>query len=290
MRGDSGREVGMSEARCFPCAKINVGLQVVARRADGFHDLRTVFLRVPGYHDEMLMEFGSAGASGLQLEVEGYSVQEAIEENLVWRAYDALKCFSPLPARVQLRKRIPLGAGLGGGSSDAASALQCFVQHCRKGVPQSDIDRIALRLGSDVPFFLRQGACYAEGRGEELEAISLPVGGMYIVVVTPPVHVSTGEAFGLVKPNGNRQGLREVLLNTPVEAWQGRVKNDFWPVLIGRYPQMDAVARELRRLGAVFTSLSGSGPSIYGLFRAPVEIGEGTFVGCRVYAGAIGEG
>lgn len=269
-----------------PYAKVNLGLHIVARRADGYHELRTVFVPVEGYHDRLRIEFEGSGDSALQLLVEGYDCRETIEENLVWRAYHALMEYAPLPARVQLWKRIPMGGGLGGGSSDAASALQAFAQHCRSRVPESELAQVAASLGSDVPFFLKRGIYYAEGRGEELMPLDLSLHGVHIVIVTPPIHVSTKEAFSAVRPRGDRECLKD-LLREPMEHWQGRVVNDFWETQSLRFDQLVGIAQSLRELGADYVSLSGSGPSIYGLFRRKVEVAGGRFTDCKVYVGEL---
>lgn len=277
----------MKAIACAPCAKVNLGLQIVARRDDGFHDLRTVFLPIHGYHDTMSVEFCPSGESSLSLALHGYEVTEPVENNLIYRAYEALRPFSPLPAAVQLRKQIPMGAGLGGGSSDAASALRCFAEHCRTPILQPEIERMALMLGSDVPFFLQGYPCYAEGRGELLEPIALPLRGMYIMVITPPLHVSTREAFKMVTPCSERDGLKEILLDTPIHQWRSRVENDFWRPLSARHPQLLRIEQRLYEQGAIFATLSGSGPSVYGLFEEPCIAAESTFTNCRVYSGRL---
>ena len=287
MRGSGRGEIEMKTIVSYPCAKINVGLQVVARRDDGFHELRTVMVPVPGYCDEMYVEFGSGKCSEIELELEGCDFQESVEENLVWRAYDALRVYSPLPVRVRLHKRIPAGAGLGGGSSDAASALRCFSSHCSKDVSRVELERIALNLGSDVPFFMRGEPCFAAGRGERLEPIKLPLRGMYLVLVTPRLHVSTKEAFGWITPMNRHKVLSEVLANAPIETWQADVTNDFLPELVKRYPLVCDIIERFQELGATFTSLSGSGPSVYGLFKHEIEFPTHTFVDCKVYVGML---
>lgn len=277
----------MKTVTCTPYAKVNLGLQVVARREDGFHDLRTVFLPLRGYSDSLRIEFGSSGESAIELTVEGYEVSEPIENNLIWRAYEAVKAYAPLPAVARLRKRIPMGAGLGGGSADAAFALRSFAQHCRRKVPRHRIAQLALELGSDVPFFLQDYPCYAEGRGERLEPIELPLQGMYIVVVTPPIHVSTREAFNAITPRSDRAGLKSILSNSPLSLWRERVENDFWTSLAARYPALSQIEQKLYSQGAFFVSLSGSGPSIYGLFSDPVADASVRFTDCKVYAGLL---
>lgn len=270
-----------------PYAKVNLGLQVVARREDGFHDLRTVFLPLRGYSDSLRIEFGSSGVSAIELMVEGGEQSEPVESNLVWRAYEVLKAYAPLPAVVRLHKCIPMGAGLGGGSADAAFALRSFAQHCRRIIPRQHIDQLALELGSDVPFFLQDTPCYAEGRGERLEPIELPLHGVSIVVVTPPIHVSTREAFKAITPRSDREGLKTILSETPPSLWRGGVENDFWTPLSARYPALRQIEQELYALGSFFVSLSGSGPSIYGLFTDQPVNPVARFADCKVYAGYL---
>ena len=150
-----------------------------------------------------------------------------------------------------------------------------------------ELERIALNLGSDVPFFMRGEPCFAAGRAERLEPVKLPLRGMYLVLVTPRLHVSTKEAFGWITPMNRHKVLSEILANAPIESWQADVTNDFLPELVKRYPLVCDIIERFHELGAAFTSLSGSGPSVYGLFKHEIEFPTHIFVDCKIYVGML---
>lgn len=259
-------------------AKVNLGLWVLPKRQDGYHDLQTIFLPVYNYADTLEIKELS-GSSDISLTLNNYSVQEPIHENLIYKAYDLLRPHSPKRVDVTLTKRIPLGAGLGGGSSNAAFALRHFARGCENPPSEKELFEMALRLGSDVPFFLRNKPAIGEGRGELLKAVDLPLNGLHIAIITPPLHISTKEAFAGVKPQQEPLDLT-ALSKTPPLRWQETFINAFWPSLRAQHPLLNAVAERLKESGAFFVSLSGTGPSLYGLYTQKPALQQADFGNC----------
>ncbi len=255
-------------------AKINLGLHVRRRRPDGFHDLETVFLPVP-WADELTVERApevSMTCSHPALPVDG--------RNLCIRAAEVLRreAGTDAGAAIHLEKHIPYGAGLGGGSSDAASTLILLDRLWRLHLPKDRLHAVAAALGSDVPFFLGDSTAYATGRGERLEplldgdtgeAYRLPFS---LVVVVPPVEVATAEAYGLVTPlDEGLPDLREVVRSNDLVRWREELVNHFQAPIFSRYPAVADAAAMLRSAGADYVSLSGSGSAVYGVFEDASE-------------------
>lgn len=269
-------------------AKLNLGLHVLRRRADGFHDLETVFLPI-GWADRLdasLAEAVSLTTSDPALPTDS--------RNLVVRAAEALRAWSgaDLGAAIHLDKQVPYGAGLGGGSSDAAAALRLLVEAWDLDVPETDLHALAAQLGSDVPFFLLNGAAVATGRGERLTPL-LGEGSrpyrcpFWIVVAVPPVHVPTAEAYALVEPrDGDRPDLGAVVRSNDLARWQRELVNDFQAPVEAAYPDVREARLALVGAGAGYASLSGSGSAVYGVFEAGAAAGDAARAlasSCRVW-------
>ena len=251
-------------------AKLNLGLRVVRRRPDGFHDLDTVFLPL-GWADRLTAE--PAGALSLATTDPALPTDDG---NLVVRAARALAAWGGVGAgaRLHLDKRVPYGAGLGGGSSDAAATLRLLARLWGLDVPADALARLALDLGSDVPFFLDGRPARATGQGERLEPLSDVEGSPYrcpfwLVVAVPDVHVSTAEAYRLVRPDdGDRPALAAAVRSNDLGRWRAEVVNDFQAPVEAAHPEVAAVRRALAAGGAGYTSLSGSGSAVFGAFEA----------------------
>ena len=259
----------------FPQAKINLGLNVVELRPDGYHNLETVFCEVP-LHDalEVLpMDDRFPSAADCDLKVTGICIEGDERNNLVVRAYNMLKAEHPeLPrVHVHLYKDIPSQAGMGGGSSDGAAMLKLLNTLFNLGYTREELISKAARLGADCPFFIQGGAAYGEGIGELLQPVSLHLNGWYLGVVRPPIPVSTKEAFALVTPCRPALCCRAIV-NDDVETWRDRLTNDFEKSVFAQYPEIGAIKERLYSLGAVYSSMSGSGSAVFGLFRQPVEL------------------
>jgi 4-diphosphocytidyl-2-C-methyl-D-erythritol kinase len=247
---------------CFPNAKVNLGLLVRGRRTDGFHDIETVFYPIPLCD---VLEILPAGDGQSSLSIYGNRIPGG-EENLCMKAYRLLeKRFAIPPLAMHLLKRIPAGAGLGGGSSDAAHVLLMLNDLFRLNISSAELEKYAAQLGSDCPFFIRNRPCIASGRGEVMEDIELDLSSCRIEVKTPGIHVSTAEAYAMVTPDNNRVSLRAVI-GRPVNEWQGILTNDFEEPVFKKYPEIKELKEHLYAGGAVYASMSGSGSVVYGIF------------------------
>lgn len=263
----------------FPIAKVNLGLNVVERRADGYHNLETVFMPLAGLRDALevtAMDEQFPSSVDCDLKVTNISIEGDEQQNLVVKAYRLLKEEFPHIPRVHahLCKAIPTQAGMGGGSSDCAAMLCLLNTMFDLGLtPQQLIDRAA-RLGADCPFFVMGRPAYAEGIGERLQPIPLNVSGLNIVVARPDIPVPTREAFSLVKPQHPKKNCRDVALTQPVETWRDDLVNDFETSVFALHPEIAAIKERLYQLGAVYAAMSGSGSAVFGLFRQQPTLGD----------------
>jgi len=249
----------------FPNAKINLGLNVLKKRADGFHELETVFYPIP-LRDAL--EVVNAAATTTSLQLTGIPLDSAGTTNICIKAYEMLKEDFPLlpPVQMHLHKAIPSGAGLGGGSADASFLLQLLNTKYRLGISDKNLEDYALRLGSDCPFFIRNRPVFAGGRGEAFEPIDLRLSSYYFLVVNPGIHISTPWAFAQVKPGPAEMRVKEAI-KLPIESWREMLKNDFEPAVFSTYPQIGAIKKKLYEAGALYASMSGSGSTVFGLFK-----------------------
>jgi len=252
---------------CFPNAKINLGLRVMGRRDDGYHALSSFFLPV-GLCDVLEI---LPGGSGLTLETSGLKVEGPTENNLVRRAWRLLQERHSAPgARMWLHKAIPSGAGLGGGSSDAAATLRLGNALLQLGLDEVQLESLALELGSDCPFFIRSQASLVGGRGEKFSPVPWPGAELFVVILKPPSPIPTAEAFrNLISFSPHSFHQDDLLL--PFAQWQEHFRNDFEGWASERVPQVGELILRLKSAGAFFTSMSGSGSSVFGLFHAPPE-------------------
>lgn len=252
---------------CFPNAKINLGLHIIRRREDGYHDLNTVFYPIP-----LRDALESIEAEDMSLQVHGIEVPGNPSSNLVWKAWEMLHADYPqLPQQqIHLLKNIPNGAGLGGGSSDAAFMLRLMNETYQLNLSAEQLQNYALRLGSDCPFFLHNTACIGEGRGEHLDPISLSLAGFYLVLVKPEWHVSTAWAFANLTLAPNACPPSKAVLK-PIEQWREWVQNDFETPIFKAFPQMAAIKARFYEAGAIYSAMSGTGSVIYGIFKQAPE-------------------
>jgi 4-diphosphocytidyl-2-C-methyl-D-erythritol kinase len=248
---------------CFPNAKINIGLNIAERRNDGYHNIETVYYPV-GLSD--ILEF-VVSESMTKLSCSGYLPESDNENNLVLMAYRLLKNdFHFLPElNIHLHKIIPAGAGLGGGSSDAAFMLRMLNDHFELGISYSDIINYALSLGSDCPLFLMNRPCFATGRGEQLEELNLNLKNKFVIIVYPGIQVNTKEAYQSISPMKPDNSLKDLVMS-PVSVWKDIVNNDFEKIIPERYPEIMNIKNRLYDYGAEYAQMSGSGSSVYGIF------------------------
>lgn len=256
----------------FPCAKINLGLNIVSKRPDGYHNLETVFYPIPltdaleiKYMDE---KFPSE--SPCDLKITGNDVDCNEEDNLVIKAYQLLAADFQLPrVHAHLVKRIPTQAGLGGGSSDAAYMIRLLDERFRLNIGIPEMERYAAKLGADCAFFITADPSYAEGIGDVLMPADVPgagLGGYYLAVVKPSVAVSTRDAYAAIVPKTPAKCCRDIV-RQPIETWKDELVNDFEAPIFAMHPELAAIKQSLYDAGAVYAAMSGSGSALFGIFR-----------------------
>lgn len=251
--------------------KINIGLDIIARREDGFHDLETLMIPVVGLYDEVSVE-AISGSQDVTFRGVGMEVDCAAEDNLCVRAARLMQSrYGVDGVAITLDKRVPFGAGLGGGSSDATAVLVAMNQIFELALPESELIALAAELGSDTAFFVRNSPQYCTGRGEIMEHFPHDLSGKWLVLVKPDgVNVSTREAYSGVRPMVPETSLCELLMR-PIEEWQGSVKNDFEPHIFRAYPKLAQIKDDLLAAGALYAAMSGSGSTIFGIFDKKSE-------------------
>lgn len=244
--------------------KINLGLDVLRRREDGFHELETVMVPVLGLYDELEVE--RLVGTGCFFENRGLAVDCPAEKNICLKAYKLMQeCYGIEGVSITLDKRVPFGAGLGGGSADGTMVLLALNELFALQLDEETLIDLAARLGSDTAFFVRNTPQLCTGRGERMEPIELPLEGLWLVLIKPDEGVSTREAYAGVTPAVPEVGLRERLAR-PIAEWQGCVKNDFEPHIFAAHPVIREAKESLLRAGAVYAAMSGSGSTLFGLF------------------------
>ena len=249
----------------FPNAKINLGLNIVEKRPDGYHNLETVFYPV-GLRDVLELNREEGPKRVCYFENTGIAIDCPEDKNLVVRAYKLLASAYDLPAvRINLFKTIPFGAGLGGGSSDAAYTLKALNEYFELRISEKGLENYASRLGSDCAFFIRNRPAFASGKGDVLEDMALELDEYEIVIVKPDCKVSTAEAYAGISPAKAVFNLRELNL-LPLTAWRKQVKNDFETTVFAKYPAIRKVKEELYNRGALYASMTGSGAGVFGIF------------------------
>ncbi len=264
----------------FPNAKINIGLRITERRPDGYHNLETLFVPVGLYAGTPLnpvsfcdtLEIQSAPDDSFVFS--GNPIDCPLEKNLVYRAVRAFREASArtAPVSVVLEKHLPDGAGLGGGSADAAFTLMMLNELHGCPLTAEELARIALSLGADCPIFIYNRPCYGEGVGERLTPVSLPLDGWWCVIVKPDVYISTREAFAGVVPHKDADAFPLGRLGElPVEEWKEVAVNDFERSIFPRWPELQRIKTQLYDTGAVYASMSGSGSSLFGLYPSELE-------------------
>lgn len=267
-----------------PLAKINLGLNVVERRPDGYHNLETVFYPVPVCDALEVFEMDKEFPSPVDcdLKVTNIVIDGDEQRNLVVRAYNLLKQDFPTLPRIHahLYKGIPTQAGMGGGSSDCGFMITLLNKMFGLGLSDEQMIQYAARLGADCAFFILNRPCYAEGIGERLQPIALDLSGWYLAVVRPAIPVSTKEAFSLITPRHPEKNCLDIVMQ-PVETWRDELTNDFEKSVFTLHPEIGAIKDRLYDMGATYAAMSGSGSSLFGLFREPVSLdsfdSEGTF-------------
>ena len=274
----------------FPVAKINLGLNVVEKRADGYHNLQTVFYPVPIMDalEIVPMSDGFPSDVDCDLKVTNITIEGDEQRNLVVRAYQLLKADYPDLPRVHahLWKGIPTQAGMGGGSSDCGYMIRLLNETFDMGLSSEQMQQYAARLGADCAFFIESRACYAEGIGERLQPIDLDLSGWHIGVVRPDIPVPTKEAFSRIHPHYPALNCREAVMQ-PVETWRDTLTNDFEESVFALHPEIGAVKEQLYKMGATYAAMSGSGSALFGLFKDEPDALRQTFPDMFTFSGVL---
>jgi len=253
----------------FPNAKINLGLNILRKREDGYHELETIFYPI-GLKDGL--EFIENKQNKINFTSSGLPLNIDQEENIVVKAYHLLASDFSLPGLdIHLHKVIPFGAGLGGGSSDAAFLLKGLNDYFELGLFVSQLKKYAVKLGADCSFFLENKPAFACGIGEQLQNIDFSLSGYFIVLVKPPFGVGTKEAYAGIKPSIPKISVLDSIKLFP-DKWQNCIVNDFEASVFNLYPEIAEIKTKLLNHGAFYASMSGSGSSVFGLFKEEPHI------------------
>lgn len=246
----------------FPNAKINIGLNIIRKRSDGYHDLESIFIPVPWYDileiipTKNKVEFSSTGIS----------IPGTANNNLCLKAFDLLnQDFDIPPIHIHLHKNIPIGAGLGGGSADGAFTLKMINNLFELKITSEQLEAYALQLGSDCPFFIRNQPTYVTGTGDELSPVTLDLSNYYIALFNPGIHISTKEAYSGIKPKPSTISLTEAISDPG--SWQHKITNDFEAHLFKSHPILSDLKKEMYASGALYSAMTGSGSTIFGIFK-----------------------
>ena len=254
----------------FPNCKINLGLHVAGKRADGYHDLETVFYPVPLKDAaEITTTAPRKDHPEFDLTLTGTQIPGELSNNLCTKAWQLIKNdFPDIPAvRMHLHKAIPIGGGLGGGSADGAFTLILLNEELKLNLSTEKLLAYALKLGSDCPFFILNKPCYATGRGENMEEINVPLNGYHFVIIDPAIHISTAEAFRDITISKNQfSSVREIVTQSP-DTWEGNLVNQFEEPVFKKHPQLRTIKQKLYDSGATYASMTGTGSCIYGIFH-----------------------
>jgi 4-diphosphocytidyl-2-C-methyl-D-erythritol kinase len=248
---------------CFPNAKINLGLSVVSKRPDGFHNLETIFY--PLLIRDVLELIPSQNT---ELITTGLAVPGDQNNNLVVKAYEKMKTLYPQTGalEIHLHKAIPMGAGLGGGSSDAAAMIIIINRLFKLHLSDDELMKRASELGSDCPFFMQNHPCFASGRGEMLESMDLDLSRYSFLFIHPEIKIETAWAFSNIEPKSPEYDLKKFILQ-PIETWRETIRNDFEIPVFREYPQLKKIKENLYSAGALYASMTGSGSTVFGIFR-----------------------
>lgn len=268
----------------FPNAKINLGLNITEKRPDGYHNLETVFYPVPiedaleiHVQNNCQLPAANGQVQKFSLHQAGLEITGNAADNLVVKAYLMLdKVFDLPPVDIHLYKHIPSGAGLGGGSSDAAFMLKLLNKRFELGLTAEKLEEYAAALGADCAFFINNMPTYAEGIGNLFSPITFSLKDYQILLVKPDIFVSTQEAFSLIKPHKPEYSLKETIA-LPVSEWKERLVNDFETSVFPQYPAIGEIKDKLYQKGAIYAAMSGSGSSVFGLFTPGTPLPEADF-------------
>ena len=254
----------------YPNAKINLGLNILRKREDGFHDIESVFYPVP-WNDILEVVPQKTGKGSVSFSSSGIEIPSNGGANLCEQVYNLMHEKYDLPSvKIHLHKQVPIGAGLGGGSADGAFTAVMLNDLFDLGMSDDEMQALVSRVGSDCPFFVRNQPAYVTGRGELLEPLNLDLSGCWIVLVNPGIHIGTAEAYAGIKPSNSKTSLKE-LLGSEVAEWNNIVKNDFEDSIFPFHSSIKQIKESLYESGADYASMTGSGSTVFGLFESKPE-------------------
>jgi 4-diphosphocytidyl-2-C-methyl-D-erythritol kinase len=267
----------------FPNAKINLGLNIIEKRSDGYHNIESVFYPVTWCDALEMVKSDSFSYNSSGLVIPGNQ-----ENNLILKAFRILESEGFIVDKsvsIHLHKVLPMGAGIGGGSADGAFALKMLNELFELNLTINQLEKFAEQLGSDCPFFIENKPKFCFGKGTEFEEIDLDLKGKQIVLVNPQIHISTAEAYAGVKPCRPDVSLKEII-SSPITDWQDVLKNDFEKKIIENHPKIGVVKDLLYKLGANYASMTGSGSTVFGIFDQPIDNLEKEFYSSLCWQGA----
>lgn len=256
---------------CFPKCKINLGLSVTEKRADGFHNLDTIMYPVKLYD---ILEIVEATDNKFAFDSTGINIEGNETENLVVKAYNLLQSEYQLPpVKIHLHKIIPIAAGLGGGSSDAAFTIKTLNNLFSLGLSVSIMEEHARKLGSDCAFFIQNKPVIATVKGDQFKSINLGLSNYFFAIIKPDINISTPKAYSWVTPKFKNIVMQDII-NQPIENWKSLLKNDFEEEVFNRYSEIKKIKEALYQMGAIYSSMSGSGSAVYGIFKKSVNLDD----------------
>jgi 4-diphosphocytidyl-2-C-methyl-D-erythritol kinase len=265
----------------YPNCKINLGLNVIARRSDGFHEIESIFYPVSWC--DILEIIPSEKTNYI---FDGININCSETENICFKAYQLLKKQYDIPdINLYLYKNIPFGAGLGGGSSDGVFTLKVLNNLFSLNLDEKTLMVMASTLGSDCSFFIQDNPCYITGTGTNLLPLSLSLDGYYLVIIKPDITIPTKEAYKMITPKSPQTPLPEII-KLPVSEWKEKLINDFEEPVFAKYPEISLLKKDLYKKGAIYASMSGSGSSVYGLFEKEIDL-AGDFQDCIIWKGCL---
>jgi 4-diphosphocytidyl-2-C-methyl-D-erythritol kinase len=254
----------------FPNSKINLGLNVVEKRGDGFHNIETIFYPI-NWCDAL--EIVPSNGTTFELQASGLHIEGDLEQNILFKAYSLLKLKHKLPPfQVFLHKSIPMGAGLGGGSADAAFFLKLMNQKFGLKVTTEELTDMARQLGSDCAFFIENIPVYASRKGDVFEKINVGLGKYFLLMVYPGINSNTKEAYNGIIPSKPQRSVKEIVLNEKIDAWKNILVNDFEKSVFKKYPEIEELKSSLYKNGAIYAAMSGSGSAVFGIFEEKPEL------------------
>lgn len=270
----------------YPNAKINLGLHVIEKRSDGFHNIETVFYPV-AWEDILEVLPDPSKESGVSFSSSGIPIPGDAKDNLCVKAYELISKDYPMPAvKVHLHKIIPIGAGLGGGSSDAAFFIKALNEIFELNLAWGELHHYAKQLGADCSFFITNKPVLAEGKGDQLESIAVSLRGMYVAIVYPGIHVNTAEAYGGITPKKPIIALENLIVETPIEKWKDVLINDFEKTVFEKFPAIKALKEKMYERGAIYSAMSGSGSAVFGVFEKEIDL-KNSFEGKLLWQGKL---